>query len=431
MLGERTATIGIVLLVAIVGFWLFYRRQVPRNKSRAAMAAFLIVTSCLGYYFVAVDPIVERLNQGLDLQGGVHVVLEAVETPGVEIDEIAMQKALDIIRDRVDRLGVAEPLIQRAGDRRILVELPGVKETSQALEVIGRTAMLEFVTEDGETVFTGRDLKRADVTMKGTEPVVSLELTAEGAVRFRQATEEQLNRRILIVLDGEIISAPTVTEVIPDGRAIIQGYDTVESAYGLAIMLSSGALPVNLEVVENRSVSATLGQDSVAKGKMAAVIAAVAVAVFMLLYYRLPGFVATYAMALYLLLLLSALIAIEATLTLPGIAGIVLSIGMAVDANVIIFERIREEVKTGRTVRSAIDAGFRHAMRTVLDSNVTTLIGAAVLFYLGTGPIRGFAVTLSLGILASLFTAVVVTRWLLKKSVDAGLVTSQSRLFQV
>lgn len=431
MIGQRAYVYGILLLAAILLYWAGYRRLNPKNKSRALMATFVAITLSSGYYLTAVDPLIDRINKGLDLQGGIHVVLEAVESPDTSIDDHQMQKAVDIIRDRVDRLGVAEPLIQRSGERRILVELPGIKETGQALEVIGRTALLEFIDEDGNVVFTGRDLRKADVGLKGNEPVVQIELNAEGAKKFKEATEKNLGRRILIVLDNEIISAPVVQDVIPDGRGIIQGYDTVESAYALSVMLSSGALPVNLDVIENRSVSATLGQDSVQKSKMAGLIAAISVALFMVLYYRVPGVVATYAMGVYVFIMLGALVYLRATLTLPGIAGIILSIGMAVDANVIIFERIREEVKTGRTVRSAIDAGFRNAMRTVLDSNITTLIAAGVLFYLGTGPIRGFAVTLSLGILASICTAVFITRWLLKKSVDAGFFTNQSRLFDV
>jgi preprotein translocase subunit SecD len=433
MANQKTAIyLGIVLLATVLFYVFIYRRLNLRGRNRALLSLFLVVTCAGGYYFTEIDPIVSKINQGLDLQGGTHVVLQAEDTKEAPVDAVSMQKAVDVIRDRVDRLGVSEPVIQQASDRRIVVELPGVKDPGTALEVIGRTALLEFVDEDDNLIFTGRDLQRADVSIKqGTnEPVVVLELKPEGAKKFADATEKNIGRRILILLDKEIISAPTVQEAIPGGRAIISGYESVDVAYGLAIMLSSGALPVKLDVVENRTVSATLGQDSIQRSKVAAIIGMIVVALFMLIYYRVPGFVASYSLGIYVFIVLGALWLIKATLTLPGIAGIVLSIGMAVDANVIIFERIREEVKTGRTLRSAIDAGFFNAMRTVLDSNITTLIAAGVLFYLGTGPIKGFAVTLSIGILSSMFTAVMVSRWLLKRSVDAGLISGRSRLFE-
>jgi preprotein translocase subunit SecD len=428
----ETQIAGIIAAAAVVLFYLVYRRLSWRNRRRAVLLLFCVLTAGGGFYFARINPITNKINLGLDLQGGTHVVLEAVDTPDAPVDEIAIQKAVDIIRDRIDRLGVSEPLIQRASDRRIVVELPGVKNAAEALEVIGRTALLEFVDETGNVVFTGRDLAKADVgTKPGTnEPVVVLELKPEGAQKFAQATEKNVGKQIIIMLDKEIISAPSVKEPITGGKAIIEGYETVESAYALAVMLSSGALPVKLDVIENRTVSATLGRDSIEKSKTAGLYGALAVIAFMVLYYRLPGVVASYSLGVYIFLLLGAFWALKATLTLPGIAGIILSIGMAVDANVIVFERVREEIKTGRTLRSAIDAGFTNAMRTVLDSNITTLIAAAVLFYLGTGPVRGFAVTLTLGILASLFTAVMITRWMLKLSVDSGLLPADASIFR-
>ncbi len=427
----NTQIAAIAAAAAAVVLFLVYRRLSWRNRRRLLLAVFCVVTAAGGFYFTRLDPITSKINLGLDLQGGTHVVLEAVDTPDAPVDENAVQKAVDIIRDRIDRLGVSEPVIQRASDRRIVVELPGVKNAAEALEVIGRTALLEFVDEGGNVVFTGKDLAKADVgTKPGTnEPVVTLELKPEGAAKFAEATEKNVGKRIIIMLDKEIISAPTVTEPITGGRAIIEGYESIESAYGLAIMLSSGALPVKLDVIENRTVSATLGRDSIAKSKVAGLVGAAAVVAFMLLYYRLPGLVASYALGVYVFVVLAVLWGLKATLTLPGIAGIILSVGMAVDANVIIFERVREEAMTGRTLRSAIDAGFRNAMRTVLDSNITTLIAAGVLFYLGTGPIRGFAVTLTVGILASMFTAVMVTKWLLKLSVDSGVLPADTSIF--
>lgn len=428
----QTQIAVIVAAAAAVVFFLIYRRLSWRNKRRSLLLLLCAVTVGAGFYFTKVSPITSKINLGLDLQGGTHVVLEAVDTPDAPVDDVAVQKAVDIIRDRIDRLGVSEPVIQRASDRRIVVELPGVKNAAEALEVIGRTALLEFVDQEGNVVLTGRDLAKADVGTKPgtTEAVVVLELKPEGVAKFAEATEKNVGRQIIILLDKEIISAPSVREPITGGRAIIEGYESVESAYSLAVMLSSGALPVKLDVIENRTVSATLGRDSIAKSKTAGIIGAIAVVAFMVLYYRLPGVVASYALGVYVFILLGALWALKATLTLPGIAGIILSMGMAVDANVIIFERVREEAQTGRTLRSAIDAGFRNAMRTVLDSNVTTLIAAGVLFYLGTGPIRGFAVTLTVGILASMFTAVMVTRWVLRLSVDSGVLPANASIFR-
>jgi len=360
------------------------------------------------------------IRWGLDLQGGVQVVLEAQDVQGVQVTESLIDRAQAVIERRVNGLGVAEPVIQRQGDRRIIVELPGVHDHEQAIQVIGKTALLEFKDPAGNTVFTGSELRSATLTTdEYGRPAVSIELSREGAARFAELTARYLHTSPLpIVLDGEVLVAPVPQSVINDGRAVITGNFTLEEARNLAILLQSGALPVPLEVMEVRNVGPVLGRESVQKSLVAGIVGVALIAAYMVLYYRLPGGVADVALALYVVVLLGLLVGLRATLTLPGLAGFVLSLGMAVDANVIIFERVREELRAGKRLRTAMDAGWKRAFVAIFDANVTTLISAVILMYFGTGPVRGFAVTLSLGILVSMFTAVVVTRTLLALLVD-------------
>jgi preprotein translocase subunit SecD len=407
-----------IAAVAIIIFVLIYRKADRVGRARLMfLTVVTLIVFLFGYSLFGPDPVYNRINRGLDLQGGIHVLLEAQDTPDMVVDEAAMRQSVDIIRERIDKLGVSEPVIQREGARRIIVELPGLSEVEQALDVIGRPAFLEFKDEAGETVITGNDLKRADIgrrTQLAEEYVVTLELSPEGAKSFAEATTANVQRRIFILLDGQVISAPIVIEPILDGSAQITGFSTPEEAYAMSVMLNSGALPVKLEIVENRSVSGTLGEDSMARSLRAAGIGTGAVLLFMLAYYRLPGLMADLALFVYTMVVLAVLAAINATLTLPGIAGLILSIGMAVDANVIIFEGIKEELRQGKTAWASVDSGFRQAFRAIVDANVTTLIAAAVLFYLGAGPIRGFAVTLSTGLVTSMLTAIVVTKYLMR-----------------
>jgi len=315
---------------------------------------------------------------------------------------------------------VTEPVIQREGNDRVRIELPGIENQQNAKEVIGKTAMLEFIGPDGEIILTGGDLKDAYTTFDGrNRPAVGLEFNAEGTAAFADATQKYLGQIIAINLDGNIISAPVVESVITEGRAIIQGSMTLEDAGNLALMLRSGALPVALEELETRTIDPQLGKDSLLRSVRAGIAGLVLVLLFMVVYYRFFGVIADVALIVYIGLVFGLLTALNATLTLPGIAGLILSVGMAVDANVIIFERIREELKTGRTMRTSIEAGFERAFRAILDANVTTLIAAAVLFYFGQGPVRGFAVTLSIGIIVSMFTAIILTRYLLRQAVRA------------
>jgi len=351
----------------------------------------------------------------LDLQGGTHVVLQAVDTPELKVDDDAVNRSVKVIERRVNELGLTEPVIQRQGKDRIIVELPGVKDPEKAISMLGRTAMLQFKDESGKVVLTGSDLKDAKAQVsQGNQAVVGLEFNDEGGKKFADLTARNVGKKIAIELDGQVLTAPVVQEAITGGHAQISGSRNVEEAEHLAILLRSGSLPVKIEVMENRTVGPTLGQDSKDKSVKAFSIGIIGVFVFMLLFYRLAGVVADIALLLYVMLLLLVMRYLGATLTLPGIAGIILSVGMAVDANVLIFERFKEEVKRGKTLRSAMDSGFGRAIVTILDSNLTTIMAAAVLFYLGTGPIKGFAVTLALGTLLSMFTAVTVTKFLLR-----------------
>ncbi|MFH1715255.1 MAG: protein translocase subunit SecD [Elusimicrobiota bacterium] len=392
------------------------------------------------------------IKLGLDLRGGMNLILELdVDKLRKDIKlEDALAQAIEIIRNRVDQFGVAEPHIAMQGDRWITVQLPGVKDPDRAVELIGKTALLEFrlvdeehsprdfmneegdidaekvpkgfvvlpgkedryyVVEDRSDV-TGSFLTNAEVKVGGDygAPYVALDFNKEGAVRFADLTERNVDRKLAIVLDGIVQSAPVIRSRIPDGHAIIEGNFTPEEAKSLSIILRAGALPAPVRIIENRTVGPTLGADSVRRGTTAGILGLLIVLVFMIIYYKWSGLLANFALLLNMIILMGMMAYFHATLTLPGIAGIILTIGMAVDANVLIFERIREEMRAGKTIRIAIDAGYDKAFSTILDSNITTLIAAAFLFQFGTGPIKGFAVTLSIGILSSMFTSIIVTK---------------------
>lgn len=400
---------------------------------KKVFALILILGLIIGGAFAAVKPFGNNLKLGLDLKGGVMVRLQAQG----EVTERDLAQIIEIMRTRIDSLGVTEPVIQKEGRDRVLVEIPGVEDPEGAIELIGKMALLEFKTMDGEVVLTGKDLAEAREAKNPEtgESYVSLKFKAEGTEKFAEATSRLVEmypevdgqrderRCIAIYLDGEMIQMPYVNEPIPSGEAQISGgYASLEDARKIALLLRSGALPVPVEIIENRTVGPTLGSDSIEKSKQAAIWGLLAIMIFMLVFYRVPGIVANISLVLYTLLLLGILLAIRATLTLPGIAGFLLSIGMCVDANILIYERLKEELRNGKSLRAAVDAGFTRAFTTIFDSNLTTLLAAGVLFFLGSGTIKGFAVTLSIGILCSIFTAITFTRYFLKTLIDSGLV---------
>jgi len=404
----------------------------------------LFVIALVALSIWAVYPPGEKINLGLDLRGGMHLVLEADVKrlpPGENVRD-AVDIALEIIRNRIDQFGVREPTIVREGQNRIMVDLPGIEDPQGAISLIGKTALLEFklVDEKGdltealkgiippgdeilynsegkaylvkkEALLTGGAIKDARVEIgQWGEPYVALDFTREGAEKFAEITGRHVGERLAIVLDNVVKSAPVIKTRITGGKAVIEGNFSMEEANELRIVLKSGALPVPFNIIQNTTIGPSLGRDSIRKGLISGLIGFIAVLIFMGVYYKKAGLIANAALFLNLLFLLGALAALKATLTLPGIAGIILTIGMSIDANVIIFERIREELKKERAPRSAVDTGYDRALRTILDANITTLIIALILFQFGSGPIKGFATTLSIGILASLFTAVVVTR---------------------
>ncbi|NLJ80312.1 MAG: protein translocase subunit SecD [Firmicutes bacterium] len=357
-------------------------------------------------------------NLGLDLKGGVHVVLEADESAGPVTDE-NMNGVVSIIERRINALGVAEPLIQRQGSRRMIIELPGIHNQQQAIDTVGKTALLEFKDPHGKTVLDGSYLKTVQLgTDRYGRPAVDLEFDREGVRLFAQLTTRYQGQLTKIVLDGEILQEVMIREPILEGKAQITGGFSHEEARHMVVLLQEGSLPIPMEIMEIRNVGPILGQDSINRSFKAGIAGIILVLVYMFAYYKLPGLVADFALLAYAVILLGVLSGFHAVLTLPGIAGIILSVGMAVDANILIFERIREELTEGKRLRSAINVGFNRAFKTILDSNITTLITAVVLFYIGTGSVRGFAVTLGLGILTSMFTAIVVTRVILNVMVD-------------
>jgi protein-export membrane protein SecD len=539
-----------------------------KNRSVKGIMIFLFILLSL-YFVLQFIPGIpwswaqKKLNLGLDLKGGMQLLLE-VDFTGVSVNkadkENAIQSAIEIIRNRIDQFGVSEPSIQRIGENRILVQLPGIQEFERAKNLIGKTALLEFklvaeqaeyekvlkdidtylkqnidkydylkeissdleaadsdiasdilndvadstateekietdLLDDQEKIFTnlissgdrgfsiaydyvplfkklmedpgfkrafpsnfqlalGKDDKddpKADrafyliysnpeitgdyledaSTSTGknmsdpetyNKPIINLEFNRNGAKKFANITGQNRNRQLAIVLDGVVYMAPTINDRIPDGQAIIKGVFNIMEAHDLVIVLKAGNLPAPVNIVERKDVGATLGTDSINAGKMAGMIGLIVVALFMLVYYKIGGVFANVALVMNIAFTMSILTLFGATLTMPGIAGLILTIGMAVDANVLIFERIREELAAGKTVRSAVDAGFARAIITIADSNITTLIAAIVLYNFGTGPIRGFAVTLGIGIVGSMFTAIVLV-----KALFGTFVTSSNR----
>ncbi|MDR3071150.1 MAG: protein translocase subunit SecD [Endomicrobium sp.] len=408
------------------------------------------------------------LKLGLDLKGGTHLLLEVDDSKLVGDVKIkdAVDRAIEIIRNRIDQFGVSEPMIARQGERWIVVQLPGIKDPKVAKDLIGKTALLEFkivntskeasqvlnLLEEGgitptqfrenpsayssiralipeetsvfeykeamryyvldKTLLTGAAITNAKVGFNGEfgEPDVSIEFNKEGGKTFSDITGNNVKRQLAIVLDGIVQSAPVINEKIDKGVAIINGGFTPEDAKLLATVLRAGALPAPVKVIEERTVGPSLGDDSIKNGFMSCLVGIGLVFLFMIVYYRLSGLIADVALGLNLIILVALMTYFQFTLTLPGVAGIALTLAMAVDANVLILERIREELAAGKTARVAVDVGYQKVLVTIFDSNFTTLIAAFFLFQFGTGPIKGFAVTLSLGLLTSMFTAIAVTK---------------------
>ncbi len=452
-LGFRTAVTA--LLIILAGYFLFptfeWSKMSDEEKAMAEKSK---------------DPILGKaLKLGLDLKGGTHLLLEVDASKLDEKTTIkdAVDRAVEVMRNRIDQFGVSEPLITKQGDKWIVIQLPGIKDPARAKELIGKTALLEFclvntdpaladittkmrernltpqeamadpeiskmIPEDSfiaeskdenryyvlkKASLTGAYLVNAKVELATGGfgyPHVSLEFNKEGGQLFADITGANIDKNLAIVLDGIVQSAPVIRSRIPDGRAIIEGNFNADDAKLLATVLRAGALPAPVNIIEERTVGPSLGDDSIKKGFTAAVIGVLFVVVFMLIYYRFSGLIADVALLLNFFILAGIMCYFQFTLTLPGIAGIALTLAMAVDANVLILERIREELAIGKTARVAVDAGYQKAFSAIFDSNLTTLIAAVFLFQFGSGPVKGFAVTLTLGLIISMFTAIVVTK---------------------
>ncbi len=457
-------SVGIYFLVPTIE-WYFLTSQQEREKKEQSK-----------------DPIIKKiLKLGLDLKGGVHLVLEIDKEKipeGVDVSD-ALDRAIEVIRNRVDQYGVSEAMITKQGDKWISVQLPGLKDPQIARDLIGKTALLEFrLIEVGEPYrkivervkelglrrteeilnnkeiltlvptgyillsgrednvylakstpeITGAYLTNARVELGRAEtglPYVSLEFNPDGTKIFAKVTEQNIDRHLAIVLDGVVQSAPVIRSKIPDGRAIIEGNFTIDEAKFLATVLRAGALPAPVKIIEERSVGPTLGKDSVISGIKALIVGSILVLGFLCLYYKVSGVIANFAMVLNIFIILAFLTAFKATLSFPGLAGLVLMIGMGVDANILILERIKEELKSGKTLRVAVDLGYQRAVITIIDSNLTTLITTVFLFGFGTGPIKGFGITMFIGLIANIFTAVVVTKMIYDYVLSKGFINTK------
>ena len=403
----------------------------PRTRAIVSLVVILVVVALAGYVALFgigkgtsihyVKPWGEAISLGLDLRGGVYTVYQA-ENDGSEDFDTKMNSTVNILTSRLTRQGFTEATVTRQGNDRIRVEIPNVTDPNEILRIIGSPAQLNFKDEAGNVIIEGAMVKNAQAAQdENGRPCVSFELNDEGAKLFAEGTAANLGKTISIELDGEVISAPTVNSVISGGQGQITSSSfTAEEAKTLANLILSGALPLNLSQLEVSAISATLGDTALDRALMAGIIGVALVMLFMLIRYRLCGLVADIALTIYIMIVVLLLALTGAQLTLPGVAGIILGIGMAVDANVVIFERIREELSVGRPLPSSVKKGFSNALSAIIDANITTIIAAVVLYAFGTGSIRGFALTLGISVATSMFTAVFVTHKLLDIFVDLG-----------
>ena len=394
--------VSIILLVFVLAIWIDYTGINAWNKPLDSLNSF--------QKFV-------RPRFGLDLKGGVKFVLEAEDTPEVKVTKDNIQSTLSVLQRRVNNLGLSESVVveeRGAHWKRIVVELPGWKDPERAKKLIGETALLQLKTEDGKVVLTGAHIKDARLAFSQDpksmgEPIIQFTLDKEGAKIFADVTSKNVGKRIAIYLDNKLLMNPVVQNPITNGEGIIEGNFTKEEAADDAALLRSGSLPVKLNFISEEVVGPTLGSHSVHMALIALLLAILLIFLYMIFFYGYLGVLASLALIIYLALEMMFLFLLHATLSLPAIGGAILSLGMAVDINVIVFERMKEELKIGKSTRSIVSAGFAKAFRTVFDSNLTVLVGAIVLFYFGTGVIKGFSITVSIGILVGFFSGVVVT----------------------
>lgn len=406
-----------------------------RNKKvhLTVIVTFIIIIG-ICFYYIFRDSVGESIKLGLDLKGGTQIILKPVEIGAESVTNEALDKAQFIIMNRIDKLGISEPLVTRDYNKNLIIQLPGVDEPQRAIDVIGKTAQLEFrilesLDENGNptfgpTLMTGDKLVKAQAGYNSNgQIIVSMAFTDEGSKQFEKITSENVGERLAIVLDGEMKSAPVIKQAISGGDAVIEGIDTLEEAKDIALVLQTGSLPVNLKIQEAQTIGPTLGQDSLQQSILAGIIGFALIVIFMVAMYRGLGLISIAGLLCYIVIFWGVLSALQTPVTLPGIAGVVLTIGIAVDANVLIFSRIKEEMLKGKGKFVAFNEGFRNALRAIVDSNITTLITAAALYRFGTGPIRGFAVTLAIGVFISMLTAIILVRTILFLAVNSRAVT--------
>ena len=425
----------LLLIVGVFVAWVVIQNNVSADR-RPKLTGWVIIAEVLllalwqpGISYIDYKAPILRL--GLDLQGGADVLIQAHPTEDRDPTYDEMNGVMEVIRNRVDPQGIKEIILQKVGVNRISLQVPGADDPDTLAKLIGETAMLEFVgtgldsfergtdltkeieAGDYKVQFTGDDLKSASIGFGQSDPIVRFEFKPEPGKKFGSFTAENIGRYLTVTLDRKVITSPVIKGAIWQGQGIIEGGFTVDTADLLARQLNAGRLPIPVEIIENRVIGPTLGKESIDASVKAGFIGFIVILLFMIIFYKLPGIVSSVTLILYVVLVLGYLSMFKATLTLPGIAGFLLSIGMAIDANIIIFERLKEAIVWGKTLSAAMEAAFSRAFVAIFDGNATTVVAAAVLYFYGTGPIKGFAVTLTLGILISFFSAVFVTRFLL------------------
>ena len=369
-----------------------------------------------GYKFMNFN---ESIKKGLDLQGGVSVLQEIVDE---EVTKDTLQRTRELLSLRVNKFGLSEPVVAIEGDNRIRIDLAGVFDSDDIVKTITSTGELTFKDENGNVLLTGNDVKDATAVLTNEgKAIIQLKFTPEGTQKFAEATKNNLNKTIEISMDDQVLTKPVVNTEITEGEAVIEGSRSFEEANKVASIIQSGALPVTLKTISVSTVGPTLGAEAIPNTIKAGIIGFIFIFIIMFIRYRFPGVIATMSLFIYMLLFLFIFSLIQAVLTLPGIAGILLTLGMAIDANILIFERIREELIKGKSVKIAIRIGFDKAMSSILDSNITTIIAGLVLYFIGTGGVKGFATTLLIGTVLSMFSSIVITKFMIKLIYNIGL----------
>ncbi len=408
------------------------------NKARSTILFIFTIVLIAGFAIIGSKGMVignyqvhsfeDLITKGLDLQGGVSVLLEIVED---DVNSDELERTKELINLRVNKIGVAGNTINTEGEKRIRIDIPGMYNSQEIIESLSQTGKLTFKDPEGNELLTGSDIAEATVQFdEYNNPVVGLKMTAEGTTKFADATTKFIGKQISLYMDEDILTAPTVKTAITGGEAVIDGMDSLDEAKRIAGIINSGALPLEVKAASVRTVGPQLGAEAFPSALKAGLIGISLVFLFMIINYRVPGVLASIALTIFILLVILSFIYFNVTLTLPGIAGLLLTIGMAVDANVLIFERIKEELKLGKSIRSSVEAGFHRALTSIIDGNITTAIAGVVLYYLGSGDVKGFALTLIIGIAISMFTAIIITKLLVKLALNMGIL-NKPELFGV